>query len=646
MSVQYGRCNFDGKPVNPEDIAEVRPVLAPYGPDGEGYLCQNNFAVVYRALHTTKESRCELQPHVLASGAVLTWDGRLDNREQLIEALKPVTRQAATDLELVGTAFECWGAGSFAKLIGDWALSVWEPKDGSLTLAKDFIGTRQIYYSVEKQRLTWCTILDPLVLFANHCFELDEEYIAGWLSSFPAPHVTPYVGICSVPPSSFVRFKKGTKQITKYWDFDPSRRIRYRTDAEYEEHFRTVFATSVRRCVRSDSPILAELSGGMDSSSIVCMADLVIAGGTAGVPRLDTISYYDDSEPNWNERPYFTKVEEKRGRSGCHVNVGSETFCFHQETKRFVATPAAGGPINEIERQFISCLKNGANRVLLSGIGGDEVMGGVPTPLPELADYVADGQFTRLARQLIHWALSQRKPWVFLLGEALRGFLPRWSKTVPRHLRGPGWLERTFARKHAAALRGYLPRTRFFGPLPSFQDNLVALDGIRRQLPCDVLDAQHPYEKRWPYLDRDLLEFIFAIPREQMVRPGQRRSLMRRALVGIVPDELLNRRRKAYVARAQLAAIAAVQDELMQRIPQLFSVARSIVLPDVLAEAVMKAGRGEEAPTISLYRLLSFESWLNNPSLQRFLRDTRSPGVRTNGKKKFSASFKNPISVG
>ena len=87
MSVQFGKCNFDGKPVDPRGLDEVRPVLAPYGPDGEGYICKDNFGILYRAFHTTKESRREQQPYILASGAVLTWDGRLDNREELIGQL-------------------------------------------------------------------------------------------------------------------------------------------------------------------------------------------------------------------------------------------------------------------------------------------------------------------------------------------------------------------------------------------------------------------------------------------------------------------------------------------------------------------------------------------------------------------------------
>ena len=87
MSVQFGRCNFDGKPVDPRDLDEVRPVLVPYGPDGESFICKDNFAILYRAFYTTNESRREVQPHLMRSGGLLTWDGRLDNREELIRLL-------------------------------------------------------------------------------------------------------------------------------------------------------------------------------------------------------------------------------------------------------------------------------------------------------------------------------------------------------------------------------------------------------------------------------------------------------------------------------------------------------------------------------------------------------------------------------
>src|SRR6202167_6356734 len=323
MTVQFGRWNFEGQPLAPDYIEKVSATLAPYGPDSNESYSKGGVRILYRAFHTTKESGREKQPYISSSGAVITWDGRLDNRAELISELSDSLTTDSTDLAIVATASEKWGANCFAKLIGDWALSIWNPGNRSLILAKDPIGTRHLYYSFDNNQVTWSTILDPLVRLAGKTFALNEEYIAGWFSMFPALSLTPCVGIHSVPPSSSVIIQPGKHAVSKYWDFDPTNQIRYRADAEYEEHFRTVFAKAVQRKLRSDRPVLAELSGVRDSSSIVCMADNVIARGIVDTPRLDTISYFDDTEPNWNERPYFVKVEEKRGRTGWHINVST-----------------------------------------------------------------------------------------------------------------------------------------------------------------------------------------------------------------------------------------------------------------------------------------------------------------------------------
>src|SRR5271165_5195041 len=106
MSVQFGKCSFDGKPVDPKDLDRVRPVLTPYGPDGEGYFCKDNVGILYRAFHTTKESHNEVQPYLSKSGAVMTWDGRLDNRKELIDLLGGELSVDSTDLAIVAAAYE------------------------------------------------------------------------------------------------------------------------------------------------------------------------------------------------------------------------------------------------------------------------------------------------------------------------------------------------------------------------------------------------------------------------------------------------------------------------------------------------------------------------------------------------------------
>ena len=611
MSVQFGRWNFDGQPVDPEYLTKVNELLSPYAPDSCSSHSAPGSTILYHAFHTTKESRKERQPHISSSGVVITWDGRLDNRSQLIRELDDRLTASSTDIEIVVAAYDEWGERSFAKLIGDWALAIWNSAEQCLILAKDPIGTRHLYYTTEESRITWSTILDPLVLLAGHKFQLCEEYIAGWLGFFPATHLTPYIGIDSVPPSSFVRLQPGKREIHKYWDFDPHKRIRYRTDAEYEEHFRTVFAEAVRRRLRSDRPVLAELSGGMDSSSIVCMADEIIARGGAETPRLDTVSYYDDSEPNWNERPYFTKVEERRRRAGCHINLaGQDQFNIELHAASFHATPYAGEPRNTSTEQFAKWLAIHQSRVVLSGIGGDEITGGVPTPLPELLDLIVGMRLKALTRQLKSWALEKREPWPRLLLAAFSEFLAPTIMRFPRRPLLPDWLLPGFSERHWFALSGYRRGVHLFGPLPSFQENLSSLEVLRRQFENSPLSVNPVHEKRYSYLDRDLLQFMFAIPREQVIRPGQRRSLMRRALRGMVPDEILNRRRKAFISRAPMTMLAGSWETLAAATQQMTSESLGIVDSRRFRDALLRGRQGQQIRTVAVIRTLRIELWL------------------------------------
>jgi len=131
---------------------------------------------------------------------------------------------------------------------------------------------------------------------------------------------------------------------------------------------------------------------------------------------------------------------------------------------------------------------------VLSGIGGDEVMGGVPTPTPELEDLLARARFRALAHKLKVWALNRRKPWFYLLFEAARGFFPPQLVGMPKHKRPAPWLNPGFIKRNRAALQGYGSRLMLFGPLPSFQDNVGTLDVLRRQLACDALSSDPPRE--------------------------------------------------------------------------------------------------------------------------------------------------------
>lgn len=636
MSVQFGTWNFDGKPLHRTHVEKIETVLEPYGPDDGGSYREDHIAILFRALHTTKESHQIRQPAITERGAVLAWDGRLDNRKQMIRSLQSevkVLAHNAPDASIVAAAYDAWGTACFAKFIGDWALSIWDPSTHTLLLAKDPIGTRPLYFAVDQERVTWSTLLDALVLYASKSLVLSEEYIAGWFSFFPSTHLTPYVGLHSLPPSSYVLIRAGSYAVEKYWDFDAGKRIRYRADREYEEHFRTVFLEAVRRRLRSDCPVLAELSGGMDSSSIVCVANSLIGCGLAETPRLDTVSYYDDSEPNWNERPYIAKVEERRGRCGQHINVAAEqSYIFGYERDRLAATPFSNVRPTEAAKQYAACISSNGNRVVLSGIGGDEVMGGVPTPFPELEDLLARAQFQRLAHQLKFWALNKKRPWIHLLLEAGWRFLPIELVSASKRKQPPPWLLPEFVKRNRRALGGYDPGVTLIGPLPSFQENITTLEVLRRQLSCDVPPSQPPYEKCYPYLDRTLLEFMFAIPREQVVRPGERRFLMRHALTGVVPVEILERKRKAFVVRSATMSIPVQWKSLNEQSQNLISSLAGIVDHSSLSSTLDKLQSGHQIPIVPLLRTLAMEAWLRHQSTTNLAIQMKCTGAQHEGR--------------
>lgn len=613
MSVQFGRWNFDRSVIREDYLAKVSTCLAPYDIDGRKDYSREDLRILYLPFLTTADSAYETQPHVSQSGPVITWDGRLDNRSELLRELGITGLRDKTDVEIVAKAYDQWGNKCLAKLIGDWALSIFLPRSRTLLLAKDFIGTRHLYYTAHSNYVIWSTVLDPLVLFSEKRSSIDREYLAGWLGFYPAPHLTPYCGVCSVPPSSFVLLGEGKTHIERYWNFDPNKKIRYGADSTYQEHFRDLFNESVRRRLRSPHPVLSDLSGGIDSSSVVCVADRLISEGQAHVPRVDTISYYDLHEPHWNELPYISIMEKKRGRTGTHIDIHKQRFVPAEYPKaHFSALPNSGVCLNEAAKQFQVAVRAQGNRVHLSGTGGDEVLGGVPTPLPELANLLVAGNISTFFRQLSRWALAKKRPVLGLATDVLQNFLPfRLFGSSVQESR-PQWFTKDFLVGCKAAYQGYDQRTHVFGPLPSFQDAMGSLHMLRRQLGCLPLNNEPLLEKRYPFLDRDLLEFLYAIPREQIVRPYERRSLMRRALAEIVPAEILNRRRKGFIARRPVVEFHANYPELLGLSRNMLSEALGIVDAKRFTQSLQNAKNGQEINLIAILRLLALEKWLRH----------------------------------
>src|SRR6266850_3905505 len=153
MSAIGGTYNFDGAPVDERLLAVMRQTLSNRGPDGGGEFRSESMGTVYRAFHTNRESCLESQPFVSCKGHVLCWDGRLDNREELKTKLRIDFYNDQTDVAIVMASYLKWGIDFPSLIVGDFALSIWDPNSKALLLSRDPIGARMLYYHSTKDRI-------------------------------------------------------------------------------------------------------------------------------------------------------------------------------------------------------------------------------------------------------------------------------------------------------------------------------------------------------------------------------------------------------------------------------------------------------------------------------------------------------------
>jgi asparagine synthase (glutamine-hydrolysing) len=515
------------------------------------------------------------------------------------------------DSVIVLAAFQRWGAECFAKFIGDWALALWSQHNRSLYLARDHAGTRTLYFEERDKCIYWSTYLDTFTA-SRVPRDLDCTYAACYVTRQPIRTLTPYKGLMGVPAAHYVVFAENIT-AKAHWSWTAKETINYKTDTDYDEHFLTLFRQSVRRRTGEGAPILAQLSGGVDSTSVVCMADSICKEqGLNSSHLVDTISYYDDSEPNWNERPYFSLVEAKRNKTGIHLETSYCDQRFDLLSGEFNCC-WPGAVNSSIEREAAQERAIAANgyRVVISGMGGDELLGGTPTPLPELADIFVSGNVRLLLSRTLDYCLVDGTPMLDMLSRTVRylidvfGFASMSKSALPQwvHPRIKGLLKR-----HNDNYKLFDRRLTL---APSVIDNGLTWWSMLESLPHQYPAVLSRREYRYPYLDRDLVEFLHCVPRRQLVRPGRRRHLMRRALENTVPSEVLERRRKASLLRGPLICLQQHENAIESLLADPTLESLQLIDAYALRNSLTEIQRGSApAGWPSILRAITFASWL------------------------------------
>ena len=610
MSTIGGIFRRDDAPLDPERLDRLCQALRRRGPDGGRTSVEGPVAMAHHAFHTAPGPH-ESLPLRSRRGVLCTWDGRLDNAPELRRLLDLPADAAPGDAAVVLAAHERWPDRFLDLLVGDFALAIWDPRTATLLLARDPFGTRPLFHCTDARRIWWSSRILALLDASGIAAEPDDAWIGAYLVHVNDLERTPFRDVRAVPPGHRLIATRDAVRIEPYYQLPLDREIRHRTDAEYEEHFRELFLDSVRARTRTRGTVFAQLSGGLDSSSVACAAAHLIERGQVPARALRTVSFVYERSRSSDERPFIREVEARLGQPGHHV--GENTVVLADLADACPEVPTISHCFRrQFDRMGELMSEHGA-RVLLTGYAGDSLMWSqVDAPL-EIADLLRRGRLGALAHSLRTWHSALQRPYLQLFWQGgVRPLLPAWLR---RRLRSraslPPWIDSGLARRFDLADRrvGSLEPA---GPgRPSRRTQLAFLQGdIHTHAWNYCVTGGTVMEVAHPFLHRPLVEMCLSLPLDQLLRGRETRSLQRRALRDLLPERVARRRSKSGPDEAYHRALAREQPRLRALFDGSRAVARGYVDAVRLREALDQARYGLDVPLALLLQVVAVEYWL------------------------------------
>ena len=560
---------WDGAPLADGELGRVAEASAHRAPDGTRMrdvppTRPGDPAPVFAAAHlrfVTCEPVDDGQPLFDSSrGIAFVFDGRLDNRGELLSRLD-LQDEGLSDAALALEAFARWDAGAAARLLGDFAFLAWDERRRRIVCARDHMGIRHLHFHATPRLLVCATDIAQVLAHPDVPREPDPAVAADYIAcDVRNSERTLFRGISRVPPGHVVVVDGGGVRIDRFWSAEPRSPIRYRTDGEYAAHCRELLTRSVAARMRSDRPIAAMLSGGLDSSSVLTTAwRLVSARG----PRPQPFSMVFPAHAESDERPFLHAVARHCGTTVIEVLPDAISgTAFQEQARAWTATPAM--PADEMARTLYAAMRERGYRATLTGAGGDFLFTGSVfqyadllrdlRPVAAVRRFVDDwyaGETGRSALGLLHHGV-----WP-LLPRALKDTLRPLARRAVSYTDRPAWLcvERTPDEPPPDAPRG----------------GSFATEDVTRHLGSGMhaffvecaerYAVQAGIELRHPLLDKRLVEFALDIPDDQRKRGRFTKFILRQALGPDLAPAVRQRRTKGDFSHAVAQAIESLGGE-------------------------------------------------------------------------------------
>ncbi len=527
---------------NPIHLKQTSKILEHRGPNDEGFYThkyhKNNVTLIHRRLSIIDLDVRSNQPFTY-NGTVLVFNGEIYNYIEIRKTLEELGHTFVTqgDTEVLIHALCQWGQNAHDRLEGMWAFAWYNEKDGTLLLSRDRFGEKPLYFWQKNNGFYFSSEIKGLATLAGEWPNINESHLLrnlvnGYRSLYKTRE-TFFKEVRELPPGNFLKLNSSSNiSFQKYWKFSyvEKKKIKY---SDVIENTKEGVINAVRLRMRSDVPVAFCMSGGVDSNSLISIASKTLGFDVHGFTIVSRDERYEEQE-------LVNKAVKKLGIQHTSIELNQENFL--ENLRNLIK--AHDSPIYTIsyyvQWQLMQAMASKGFKVTLSGTGADELFTGY-------YDH----------HNLYLYEIYQNKK---LYNESLEFWKKYQSKIVRNpYLKNPKlFIENKDFRDHI-----YLNNELFSSWLkkkwsepfsetdyvPNILRNRMLNEMFTESVPVilheDDLNAMYfSMENRSPFLDRFLFEFAYSIPTSYLIKNGFAKSVLRDAMRGIVPDEILDQRRK------------------------------------------------------------------------------------------------------
>jgi len=530
------------------------------GPDDEGYYFNKKAGLAARRLSIIDLKTGHQPLHSHSGNSWITYNGEVYNFPELREKLtgRGYSFRTKTDTEVIVNLYEEFGTDFVKHLRGMFAIGIYDLKRDKLILARDHVGIKPLYYTLKRNNgtLVFGSEIKSILKYPGIRREIDHRGLDFFLSLeyIPAPYSI-FRDICKLPAGHILTYQNSKLTVKQYWEV--KKRPVPGSFPELKERFRELLKESVKMRMISDVPLGAFLSGGIDSSAIVA----TMAGLSDRKIQTFSIGF---EEKSYSELQYSKIISDKFNTDHYTKSLSPDIHGLVDHLTDFLDEPL--GDFSNFPTYLVSKTAREKVTVSLSGDGGDEIFGGYEHYIAQKVARGIDLSVLRPFHKLMSKAThlfppsEQKKGWINRIKRFSEGLA---NSPADRHFRWMLFLSNAQKKKLYSdefLQSEFTKKLKDRAPFHDYFEHGKTFDGINRDLYLDFktymvdnilvkvdrMSMATSLEARVPLLDYKMVEFAFSLPENLKLRGNTTKYFMKEALRGILPDEIIDRRKEGF----------------------------------------------------------------------------------------------------